>query len=106
MFLLLDNCNHNKMKLELRTYTEAHKYARSPRFKYLMYGMVATAILPTLYLSRHFHPHYDPGMVESDIPMKKEVIRSRTSKLFNNVLPSHKYVLDDDLTLLLFSSTI
>ncbi|CCF56726.1 hypothetical protein KAFR_0B04300 [Kazachstania africana CBS 2517] len=91
------------MKLDSKIYSEAHKIAQGPNFRYIALGMVCGAVVPTIYARRYFHPQLSQAALveqEKQLPeLKNKTLVEKNKHIPNNML-------DDDITYALFSSII
>ncbi|CCE61589.1 hypothetical protein TPHA_0A05140 [Tetrapisispora phaffii CBS 4417] len=85
------------MHLNSETFQEAKLAARIPRYQYIMVGVIAAAIVPTMYMKRYARMHIDKAALEDINNIKKEgnFVPSSAESVKKDIL--NKRELDKDL---------
>lgn len=98
------------MQINHRVYSEAHRAAKQPRFRYLMAAMICAAMVPTVYRRGVTLPHYDKSVldqVEESItgePVKDEKPDRRPPSFKVMWENAKKYEQDPEFTYQVYSS--
>lgn len=96
------------MKLDPGIYSEAQKLARGPRFKYLMFGLMCGAMVPTMAIRHYSLPPIPKDIMDTkleELPViKSTAARRDMTKQMSPPRSKSVFVDDDEATYILFSS--
>ncbi|CAL9733452.1 hypothetical protein MOSE0_B01178 [Monosporozyma servazzii] len=82
------------MKLDSNVYSEAQRLARSPRFKYLMLGLVCSTVVPVTYARHYSLPRYSQQVRAQEVK-EQNVVQSRWTvpRLMDDAEEENTYML-------------
>ncbi|KOG99718.1 Spg1p [Saccharomyces eubayanus] len=93
------------MKLDSGIYSEAQRVVRTPKFRYIMLGLVGAAVVPTAYMRRNYTvPPHSLDRINGMDTTKMSVTGVDQRTVMTKGKSLQEMMDDDETTYLMFSS--
>ncbi|CAD6625439.1 XXYS1_4_G0037610.mRNA.1.CDS.1 [Saccharomyces cerevisiae] len=93
------------MKLDSGIYSEAQRVVRTPKFRYIILGLVGAAVVPTAYMRRGYTvPAHSLDNINGVDTTKASVMGTEQRAAMTKGKSLQEMMDDDEVTYLMFSS--